>query len=345
VVVTAGAAVLAATLAGCGFVTDVFEGQRITAERLGVDAALRALTGELAAIDGVESAVYSFDAGNVATSPGLDVQLASIEFDVWHDVIARIEGAAESDAFEGYAIAATLASDPIRVQFDSRYGAPWLTEATLRVASDAASVFPGATPDISGVSATDTAVYLTVSDTAEQLLSRLHEDPLVVQLLEAAREAHQTLFLSAGGVEISGAPGPELLQWARDRLASGVPLHAGADAEPQEEWMYVSIAHDGTFGSVNAGWHSAAEPGVGGAAWDAYLAALRDGPPRTASGECVETYLSLSWPGIGNSASAYGGCEAATPPADATERPQATVLREALAAEGISLDELGFVLG
>jgi hypothetical protein len=45
------AATLVVLLSGCSFVNDVFEGQRITTERLGVDGVLRSLVADLAAID------------------------------------------------------------------------------------------------------------------------------------------------------------------------------------------------------------------------------------------------------------------------------------------------------
>jgi hypothetical protein len=336
---------LAIVLTGCGFVNDVFEGQRITTERLGVDSALRALTTELAAIDGVTSAVYSFDAVNVATSPGVEVTLADTEFALWDDVVTRIETAAETDALQAYPVSVALSSDVLGVRFDTRYGAPWLTEAALQVATRAASVFPGAVPDLSGISATDTGVYLVASGSAEDLLARLSGDAEVVGLLEAAREGHVTLIVSADGVDISGAPGFELLQWARERLASGVPLMPNVTEEqPPDEWMYLSIASAASLDSVNVGFQSSAEPGEHTAAWDAFVAALRAGPPTTASGSCVDTYVSLSWPGIANSAVAYAGCGEAAAVAS-TERPAVTALREALAAEGVSLEALGFTFG
>lgn len=60
--------------------------------------------------------------------------------------------------------------------------------------------------------------------------------------------------------------------------------------------------------------------------WAAYVAALHAGPPRTASGECI------------------AGC-GAVPEDSGPERERVTVLREALAAEGIIPEELGFLLG
>jgi hypothetical protein len=330
-------------LSGCGFVNHVVEGQRITAERLGVDAALRALASELAELDGVEKAVYGFDAADASTTPGLEVTLATTEFALWDDVVTRIETVAEGDALDGYAVAVALSADALSVHFDTEYGAPWLTEAALQVATDAASVFPGSTPGISGISATDATVSLSVSGSAEELLSRLHGDPEVAGLVASAAEAHQVLHFSVDGIQISGAPDVALLQWVRDRLAAGVPTASYDPEVIQPEWVSLSIANYAGGDSINGSWASASDPGAG-AVWAAYVDALRAGPPHTASGDCVETYLSFNWPGIGHSASAYAGC-AETPAASAPEQERVTVLRDALAAEGITPEELGFTLG
>jgi hypothetical protein len=343
----AGVAALGMLLTGCSFVNDVFEGQRITTERLGVDAALRALTSELAAIDGVESAVYSFDAANASTMPGVEVSLADTDFALWDDVVTRIEKVAESGSLDGYAVGVALASDVLTVQFDTEYGAPWLTEAALQVATDAASVFPGSAPGLLGTSETDSAVYLSVPGSAEELLSRLHDDVEVAGLIASAEEAHQMLSFSADGIDITGVPDVALMQWTRDRLAADLPrMLTSVNYDPdvvRPEWMGVSIANYQGIGSIAGNWASASDPGEG-EVWAAYVEALRAGPPRTASGGCIETYLSLNWPGIANSASAYAGCSDA-PAATAPERERTTVLRAALAAEGIIPEDLGFTLG
>ena len=339
----AAASALAVSLAGCGFVGDLVEGQRLTAERLGVDAALRALTSELAGIDGVESAVYGFDAVDVSSNPGLEVVLASTDFALWHDVVTRVEDAADG-ALADYAVTVNLSSEVIDMQFDTRWGAPWLTEPVLQVATRAASVFPGSTPGASGISNTDASVYLTVPGSAEELISRLRDDPEVVELLEFSREAHTPLFFTVEMIGISGSPDDALLQWMRDRLASGVPLAGG---EAQQEWMMISIAQYDGVASVSGSWGSASDLGEG-AAWDAFMAALRAGPPTTASGDCVESYLSVGWPGIGNSAGVYSGCDAGEAPSEPepeSEPQRVTALREALAAEGIVAEELGWVVG
>jgi hypothetical protein len=343
----AGVAAVGMLLSGCGFVNDVVEGQRITAERLGVDAALRALTSELGELDGVESAVYGFDATDVSTTPGLEVTLADTEFALWDDVISRIEKVAEGGALDGYPVSVILRSDVIDVQFDTQYGAPWLTEAALDTATRAASVFPGSVPSLLGTSETDSAVYLSVPGSAEELLSQLQDDAEVASLIAAAHEAHQVLSFSADGIEIAGATDIALVQWARERLAADVDrmlTSVNYDADVvQTEWMVLTISNDEGVASVGGNWASASDPGEG-AAWAAYVAALRAGPQRTASGDCIDTYLGFSWPGIANSAGAYAGCGDA-PAASAPELERATVLRDALAAEGIIPEDLGFALG
>lgn len=336
------ASALAVSLAGCGFVGDLVEGQRLTAERLGVDAALRALTSELAGIDGVESAVYGFDAVDVSSNPGLEVTLASTDFALWHDVVTRVEDAADG-ALADYPVTVNLSSEVIDMQFDTRWGAPWLTEPVLQLATRAASVFPGSTPGASGISNTDASVHLTVPGSAEELISRLRDDPEVVELLEFSHQTHTPLHFTVEGIGISGSPDDVLLQWVRDRLASGVPLAGG---EAQQEWMMISIAQYDGVASVSGSW-SASELGEG-AAWDAFMAALRAGPPTTASGDCVESYLSFGWSGIGNSAGAYGSCDAgaaSSQPEPGSEPQRVTALREALAADGIVPEELGWVVG
>ncbi|MGN6271760.1 MAG: hypothetical protein ACTHMQ_01575 [Protaetiibacter sp.] len=348
--VAAGVAVVAAVgmlLTGCSFVNDVLEGQRITAERLGVDAALRALASELGGIDGVEKAVYGFDAANVSTTPGLEVTLVGTEFALWDDVVTRIEDVADSGALDGYPVSVILRSEVLDVQFDTQWGAPWLTEAALDTATRAAAVFPGSVPGLLGTSSTDSAVYLSVPGSAEELLSRLEDDAQVASLIAAARETHQVLSFSADGIEIAGAADGALLHWARERLAPQVPrlLTSGNyDADVvQTEWMTLTISSYEEVGSVGGNWASASEPGEG-EVWAAYVAALRAGPQRTASGDCIDTYLGFGWPGIGNSAGAYAGCgDVAEPSAPEPERVR--VLREALAAEGIVPEALGFTLG
>jgi hypothetical protein len=334
-------------LSGCGFVNDVVEGQRITAERLGVDAALRALTSELAGLDGVEKAVYGFDAADVSTTPGLEVTLATTEFALWDDVVTRIDDVADGGALDGYPVSVALRSDVVGVQFDTTYGAPWLTEAALDTATRAASVFPGSVPSLLGTSETDSSVFLSVPGSADELLSRLQDDAEVASLIAAAHDAHQVLSFSADGIEIAGTTDIALVQWARERLGADVDrmvTSVNYDADiAQTEWMFLTISNYDGVTSVGGNWASASDPGEG-AAWAAYAAALRAGPQRTASGDCIDTYLGFSWPGIGNSAGAYAGCGDA--PADlAPERERVTVVREALAAEGIIPEELGFTLG
>ena len=334
-------------LSGCSFVNDVVEGQRITAERLGVDAALRALTSELGGIDGVEKAVYGFDAADVSTTPGLEVTLAGTDFALWDDVVTRIEVVADGGALDGYAVSVILRSDVIDVQFDTQWGAPWLTEAALDTATRAAAVFPGSMPGLLGTSSTDSTVYLSVPDTAEELLSRLEGDAEVASLIAAAREARQVISFSADGMEISGAADGALLQWARERLTAEVPrmfTSVNYDADVvQTEWMTLTISNYEGVGSIGGNWASASEPGEG-EVWAAYVAALRAGPQRTASGHCIDTYLGFSWRGIGSSAGAYAGCGDAAA-ASAPELERVTVLREALAAEGVDAEALGFTLG
>ena len=348
--VVAGVAVVAAAgmlLSGCEFVNDVVEGQRLTAERLGVDAALRALTSELAEIDGVESAVYSFDAANVGSPSGLAVELADTGFALWDDVFTRIGAAGENDAFEEYQVAAIVTGGEIRVNTDIRYAGGWLDEATLRVAADAASAFPGSDVGLSGGQDMGASVWLSVPDAAEDVLSRLEGDPAVVQLLGDAEAGRIGFTLSADGLDLSGVSSHELVQWALDQLASGEPrMTTGVNYDEdaaRDEWMFVSISRYEGADSVSGTWASSVEPGAG-TMWDAFVTAVRDGPPHPASGDCVPTYLSYNWPGMGQTAMVVSTCGEEVVSAH-TERDAVTTLREALDAEGVDAEALGFVFG
>src|SRR5690606_6962113 len=120
-------------------------------------------------------------------------------------------------------ISVTLESPSVGSSFDSQYGASWLDADALALAADAASAFPDAHAMVSGAS--DTSAFITVSahDSAEQVLDRLTDDPLVVELSDRARAGGHWLSLSTDGLEVAGTPSRELAQWTRGVLAADVP--------------------------------------------------------------------------------------------------------------------------
>lgn len=341
----AGVAVLAAALTGCQFVGDVVEGQRLSSERLAADSALRQLTAELADVDQVASAVYDFDAGDVASTPSLAVEFTGAGFAAWHEVASRIEVAGRTDALRDHPVSVGFASPTVGSSFDSQYGAPWLSEDALAIAADAATAFAGGHAMVSGASETSAFITVDVDEAADDLLFRVADDPLLLQLAERARVGQHWLSLSTDGLEITGTPSPELLSWAHGVLASGVPalVMAAEPAEPQDEWVTVSLASGDQGSSISASWSGAAEPGAGGSAWEGFVAAVRAGPVGSADG-CVPVFLSFSWPGLGSSASVAATCGDPGPAPGDPDRPSLTVLRDALAAEGVVPEDLGFVL-
>lgn len=337
--------VLATALTGCQFLGDVVEGQRLSSERLAVDGALRQLTAEIEKVALVESADYDFDAGDVASTPTLRVELSGTEFASWHEVASRIEEAAADDSMRGYPVAVTLDSPTVGSWFDSQYGASWLSEDALRLAADAASAFPESHADVSGASSASAYITVSTHEPAEQLLDRLADDPRVVELSERATAGGHWLSLSADGLEVTGAPSPAVAQWTRGVLASDVP-RLTMTAEPTlDEWVVVSLSVDGSSSSISATWAGTSEPSAGGQAWDGFLAALRGGAPAAVGGGgCVPLLLSYSWPGAGGSAGAFASCGEPVPEPANPDRPALKAMRDALAAEGFVPEDLGFSL-
>lgn len=345
--VVATIAVLGATLTGCQFLGDLSEGQRISSERLAVDSALRQLTAEIEGIDEVDSVEYDFDAGDVASTPSLHVEMADVEFSAWHEVASRIEEAGAEDAMSSYPVAVTLDSPSVGSSFDSQYGASWLSADSLSIAADAAAAFPDSRAIVSGAS--ESAAFITVPAhaTAEQVLARLADDPVIVQLSERARAGGHWLSISTDGLEVAGTPSAELAQWTVDVLAAGVPrlVMSAEPTEPLDEWVTVSLSVDGQTSSISASWAGGVEPSAGGQAWDAFVSAMRAGPPGDGTDDgCVPVYLSYSWPEMGGSASAFANCGDPAPVSGNPDRPSLAALRDALAAQGIAPEDLGFEL-
>lgn len=337
--------IVAAGLTGCQFVGDVVEGQRLSSERLAVDSALRQLAAQLEGVDLVDSVEYDFDAGDVASTPNLRVELAGAEFASWHEVATRIEEVGADDTMRDHPISVTLESPSVGSSFDSQNGAPWLSADSLALAADAASAFPQSHVTVSGASATSAFITVTAHDPAEQLLDRLAGDPLVAELTERARAGDHWLSLSTDGLEVAGTPSRELAQWTRGVLAADVPrlVMRAEPTEPLDEWVIVSLSVDETSTSISASWSGASEPATGGRSWDAFVAALRDGSPDD-GGTCVPVYLSYSWPGMGATAAAFSTCGDPAPASGDPDRPALTAMRDALAAEGIVAEDLGFEL-
>lgn len=343
------AAALATTVSGCSFVNDVFEGQRITTERLGVDGVLRSLVTDLAAIDGVESAVYSFDAADVSSMPRVEVELANPSFALWDAVVTRVETAADDDALAAHPARVDIASPDLMSSIDTQYGADWFDDATFTIATDAASAFPGSQVRLQGYGPGAGEVGVTTPDPAEQLLDRLAEDPVVLELVEAAATTHTHLAFVAAGLDLWGVPNAELRDRGRAALAADVPRYPvvfDAEAEPAApgEWVRVMLSSDGDTSSLGVTLRSDSPLGEG-TVWKAFVATVRDAVGTShASGGCLPFDISYLWPGSPSSVSAYSGCGGTKGSGGSPDRPALRELREALAAEGIIPEELGFEL-
>jgi hypothetical protein len=340
------AATLVMLLTGCSFVNDVFEGQRITTERLGVDGVLRSLVADLAAIDGVESAVYSFDAADVSTTPSVDVELATTSFALWDAVVTRIDAAGDDAALAAYPAQVAIASPDLTSSFDTKYGADWFDDATFAVATDAASAFPGSRVRLEGVGPDVANVSVAAPESAELLLARVADDPVVRELFDSAQAGGDVLGLGADGFGLSDMPTAAETAWALDLLDTDAPrypvvIDPSAEFVSPDEWIRVAL--DGSHGVYQVELISAAPLGSG-PVWDAFVSILRTGAPDSrVPGECVLMYVNYAWPGAsGNWPLAVPTC--APYSIEQPDRPALLELREALAAEGIIPEELGFEL-
>jgi hypothetical protein len=327
----------------------VFEGQRITTERLGVDGVLRSLVADLAAIDGVESAVYSFDAADVSSSPSVEVELASTDFALWDAVVARVGESADDEALAAYPVRVDLASADLTGSIDTQYGADWFDDATFQVATDAASAFPGSRVGLRPSGPGMGEVWVTTPDPAVQLLDRLAEDPVLVGLVDAAAASSTNLVLAAAGLDLWGVPNAELRERGRAALSFDIPPYpvsfdAEADFTAPDEWVRVTLSGDAEASYFGVTWLSSSPLGEG-IVWDAFVATVRDAAVASrASGGCLPFDLGYLWPGSHSSVSAYSGCGGAKNSGGSPDRPALLELRDALAAEGIIPEQQGFEL-
>lgn len=341
-------AALAAGLAGCSFLGDIADGQRITTERLGAADALRVLVGQLEQLDQVESASYSFDAVDVSTMPAVEVELATLDGDDWREVAELVEQAGAADALADFPIAARLSSDTVTSGFDTQYGAQWLGDEPLSVAERLLGFFPGATVDISGVSESSAYVSVGTSDPAEQLLDRMWSDPGLRTVLDGLDPNRVVVNLGAPGVSLSGALTPDAASWAREVLAVDLPRpdYSDPDAPYPTEWVSVSVG--GAPGDTMLGVELVGTMDVGaGTAWDELVRLLASAVPElNGPGACVPLQISYSWPGVrGNWPSFVTECAGWGSNGGDPDRPSLVELREALAASGIDLAALGYTLG
>jgi|GEM_PF-2308116 len=335
------AAVLALTLTGCQFLGDVAEGQRIASERLNADSRLRALVGELDGLAQVEHVEYSFDAADVETSPAIEVQLSGVEFDAWNGVVAPIEEAVADDALAGFTVDVTLHSGEFDAYFQTSddYTPGWFDAALLATASDAGTLFPGARVSMSG--GTGAGVSAAVGESAEELLARVSDDPAVVRLTEAARDAGHWLGLATDGLDVNGTPSPETIGWAGQLLAHGALTMAG---DGQDEWGLISVAGGGAGAeSISANWAANVPAADRSPAWLAFVAAVRLGPVVASDGTCVPIFLGMQLPGS-RMVSASSLCGEPGLPSGGASAEQVEAVADALAAEGVVAGDFGFTL-
>ena len=344
------AVALATGLAGCSFLGDLGEGQRITTERLVVADALRVLVEKLNALDQVASASYHFDALDVATSPGVDVELTTTDATDWREAVDLIDEAAQQDVFEVNPIGVRLTAGALGSSFNTEYGVGWLTDESLAAAGRVGVLFPTSRLELWSTSESSAYLSVVVPESAEELLTRVTDDPEVDAFLVGLDPEHVLVGFGAAGLSLSGVRGSaEALGWLHARLSSGLPPYPtgfDADAVYPTEWVQVSIE-----GPEGDRWLSLqlvgdTEPGSG-SAWDELVEVLTTPLPElNGPGACVPFQVFYSWPGVrGNSPSFLNECVVWGDNGTDPDRPTLVELREALAASGIDLDALGFTLG
>ncbi|MCS0498496.1 hypothetical protein [Protaetiibacter mangrovi] len=337
-------ATVAVGLTGCSFLGDIVDGQRITTERLGVADALRVLVGQLEQLEQVESASYSFDAADVSTTPGVEVELATLDGDDWREVADTIEQAASADALADYPVAVDLSAGAVSGWFDTQYGADWIGEDVLATARRMGELFPDARVGLSGAAESAAFVSVGVPGSAEELLDRVAGDAAVRDVIAALDPSHIALTLGAPGLELSGAAvATEAADWARQVLSVPLPRSGGelssgwvqvtASGPPGDTWLGVELVGDSALGE--------------GAAWDALLDLLETPVPQVNGPDgCVPLQVMYAWPGVqGNFPSFTNGCFGLEIISTDPDRPSLVALREALAASGLDLEALGFTLG
>lgn len=341
---------LAGGLGGCSFVGDVAEGQRITTERLQVADALRVLTEKVAGLDEVVSARYHFDAVDVATTPGLEVEFASADADAWRDVVATVEAATADGALEAYPVAVSLAGGGIRSSFDTQWGAGWLDAASLATAARLAGLFAGARVEVSGVSDTAAFIAVTVPGSAEDLLVRVASDAELADLLATLDPHDLYVEFRAPGVSLSGGlVALDAVDWATQVLSTELPripvgLAPDEEAPFPSEWVQVDLSSGMTGVMLGVELFSGDEPGAG-AAWDELVELLVAPLPQADGAECIPFQITYGWPGVqGNFPSFTNACVDYGSTSSDPDRASIVELHEALTASGIDLDALGFTL-
>lgn len=342
----AAALVLVAGLAGCSFLDDLAQGQRITTDRLRAADALRVLVGQLEQLDGVEAARFHFDAVDVTSVPGVDVELTSVDAAAWRAAARLIEEAADEESLNAYTLAAALSAGTVVARFDTQWGSAWLGDDAVATAARAVELFPEATVVVGG-GGSAAFVSTGVTESAEELLARVTGDDDVVALLTGLDPARVAVEFRAAGLSLSGAlTSPEAVAWATGILSSELPrLPIAADAAPVTEWVSVTMSSgiDGTILGVELVGDTELATGP---AWTRLLDLLTapvpelDGP-----GTCVPLQITYSWPGVqGNWPSFTNDCVDWGSSSGDSDRPSLVALREALAASGIDLEVLGYRL-
>jgi len=338
---------LAAGLTGCSFIGDVAEGQRITNERLGVADALRVLVDELNALEQVETASYHFDAIDVTTRPGVEVELTTLDGGDWLEVAELIEQAGAEDALDGYPIGARLTSGAVTSSFDTQYGVGWLGDEPLSTARRVLEFFPDARIDLSGISGSSAFVSVGLSAPAEELLDRMRSDSELRGFLDGLDPNEVYLNLGVPGLSLSGALSADAAAWARGVLAVDLPRPDFSDADASYPTAWVSVTISGAPGDAMLGVELIGDSGPGsGAAWDELVSLLASPVPElNGAGVCVPLQITYSWPGVqGNWPSFVTDCVDWGASNIDPERPSLVELREALTASGIDPVSLGFTL-
>ncbi|QNO37656.1 hypothetical protein H4J02_01000 [Protaetiibacter sp. SSC-01] len=345
------AVALVAGLAGCSFLENLSEGQRITNERLRVADALRILVGQLESLDAVDRASYHFDAIDVTSTPGVAVELTSVDAGGWREAVRLIEEAAGDEPLSEHSLAAALSSGAVTAQFDTEWGSAWLHDDSIGTAARLVELFPEARIAVGGGGESTAFISLSATETAEELLARVTGDEAVLDLVGGLDPARVAVEFRAAGLSLSGSlASPEAAAWATGILSRELPRHpAGSDGTPVDEWVLVTIGAgiegSGLGTTLGIELVGATELATG-PAWEQLLEVLATPVPEfDGPGICVPLQIMYAWPGVqGNWPSFTNECVEWENTSGDPDRPSLVALREALAASGIDLDALGYTL-
>lgn len=336
----AGAAMLLAlALTGCSFLTGA---EANTTGR--TPEVLRALVDELKQLDQVIDARYSINA-----YPAVEVDLRTNEFDDWDEVVQLIAAAAGAEPLSAHTVMVELTSDRVHSFYGADDGGPWFSRGLMEAAAGIDAIFPGATVNVAG--AGDLGVLdVTVTDSAERVLEQLAGDGALRAAVAGLDPHYEELNVTAPGLTISGAPpSDEVAAWAAEVLtepAPRLPAVLGVDDPPEGPREAVKVTvYTGVVGDPQIFVQLRnADEFAAGPVWDFLTRVLATPlPPAIDPDPCVELLVSFTWPGIDEAETPLitNTCSDSSASDADPDRPAAVDLREALAASGLDLDELG----